>query len=130
MGAVVPFDPASIDYTSLPDIDSARLPQTYQAAKTALATCENIDECKSWSDKAAAMASYAKMAKDEELGKMCVRIRGRAIRRCGELTYAELTEKALKHFERRDGHDAHGKALIRFRDEKFGLTEDSAEVAG
>jgi hypothetical protein len=64
---------------------SARLPQTYENAKTALTECVALDECKSWADKAAALASYAKQANDDELMKMATRIRDRAIRRAGEL---------------------------------------------
>lgn len=64
---------------------SARLPQTYETAKTALANCAQLDECQSWADKAAALASYAKQANDDELMKMATRIRDRAIRRAGEL---------------------------------------------
>ncbi len=52
----------------------AQLPQTYQSAKTALAECASIDECQTWADKAAALASYAKQANDDELMKMAVRI--------------------------------------------------------
>lgn len=66
-------------------IANARLPQAYEAAKQALAECESVDECKGWADKAAALASYAKQADDDELEKRAVRIRARAIRRCGEL---------------------------------------------
>lgn len=69
----------------------ARLPQTYEAAKTALANCASIDECQDWADKAAALASYAKQAADEELMKMATRIRDRAIRRAGEL-YKQIPE--------------------------------------
>lgn len=36
-------------------------------------------------DKAAALASYAKQADDDELEKHALRVRARAIRRCGEL---------------------------------------------
>jgi hypothetical protein len=64
---------------------SARLPQTYETAKTALANCAQLDECQDWADKAAALASYAKQANDDEMMKMAVRIRDRAIRRAGEL---------------------------------------------
>lgn len=55
------------------------------AAKTALESCQAIDECKEWADKAAALASYARQAEDDELEKMAVRIRSRAMRRAGEL---------------------------------------------
>lgn len=71
--------------SALPDIRSARLPDTYVAAKNALATCERIDECKEWADKAEALASYAKQAKDETMRKLADRIQARAIRRCSEL---------------------------------------------
>lgn len=66
-------------------ISEARLPQAYESAKTALAHCEKIDECKDWGDKAEALASYAKQAKDESLRKTADRIQARAVRRCGEL---------------------------------------------
>jgi len=74
-----------IPENQLHSISSARLPQTYETAKNALAECSRIDECQAWADKAEAMASYAKQAKDESLRKMADRIQARAIRRCGEL---------------------------------------------
>ena len=70
---------------ALPSIPDARLPRAYEAAQTALAECQNVDECKEWADKAAALASYAKQSKDESLERMAQRIRARAIRRAGEL---------------------------------------------
>lgn len=63
----------------------AQLPQRYEAARNAIAECERIDECKNWADKAAALASYARQAKDDSLRVMAVRIQARAERRCGEL---------------------------------------------
>lgn len=63
----------------------ARLPATYEQAKTALAKCDSIDECKDWANKAEALASYAKQADDETLQKLAMRIQSRAVRRCGEL---------------------------------------------
>lgn len=74
MNQVAPISPAQ-----------AKLPQTYANAKTALYNCVTVDECQSWADKAAALASYAKQAQDEELMKMATRIKARAIRRAGEL---------------------------------------------
>jgi hypothetical protein len=47
--------------------------------------CVKIDECKTWADKAEALASYAKQANDRELHLMADRIQARAIRREGEL---------------------------------------------
>ena len=70
---------------SLPDIGSATLPVSYERAKTALAQCVEIDECKDWADKSAALASYAKQADDPTLHNFATRISARAIRRCGDL---------------------------------------------
>jgi hypothetical protein len=64
---------------------SARLPVVYEEARLALERCDRIDECKSWANKAEAMASYARMAGDESLHKFADRIQARAYRRCGEL---------------------------------------------
>lgn len=82
--------------TSLPaniNISSARLPATYMQAKAALANCARIDECMDWADKAAALASYAKQADDDEMMKMAVRVRDRAIRRAGELLKQVVPKK-------------------------------------
>jgi hypothetical protein len=63
----------------------ARLPGNYEAAKAALAACEDIDECKDWADKAAALASYSRQANDRDLFAKANRIQARAVRRIGEL---------------------------------------------
>lgn len=73
---------------NLPSIASAKLPQAYEAARSALAACERLDECKDWADKMAALASYAKQADDDKLMQHAVRIKARAIKRCGELLEA------------------------------------------
>jgi hypothetical protein len=70
---------------TLADVSNARLPAVYEAAKTAITECERIDECKNWSDKAAALASYARQANDDSLRVMAVRIQARAERRAGAL---------------------------------------------
>lgn len=67
------------------NISQAALPATYQAAQMALSECSQIDECKDWADKAAALASYARQSEDDELERLAQRIRARAIRRAGEL---------------------------------------------
>ena len=74
-----------MDHAQLPSVNDAQLPASYEHAKTALAECSNIDECKSWSDHAMALASYARQAKDDSMLKMATRIQARAIRRAGEL---------------------------------------------
>jgi hypothetical protein len=72
------------DVTALSTLN-AQLPQSYERAKEALSTCSSIDECKDWSDKAMALASYARQAGDKTLENYAIRIRSRAIRRAGEL---------------------------------------------
>ena len=85
---------------------AARLPATYEAAQKAVAKCSRIDECKSWSDKAAALASYARQAKDHSLRVMAERIQARAIRRCGELLKQVPSGQGSKnqYGELRDGN--------------------------
>jgi hypothetical protein len=68
------------------------LPATYAAAKTAIEKCARVDECKDWADKAKALAIYAKQSKDKTLEHNAIRIRARAIKRCGQLI--EATPKA------------------------------------
>lgn len=77
--------PAYFPPMSVPAPSKATLPQTYEAARTALAECQNIDECWTWADKAQALASYAKQAQDDTLLVMANRIKARAVRRAGEL---------------------------------------------
>lgn len=67
------------------NVTHARLPASYERAKAALAECERIDEVQDWSDKAAAIAAYARMRDDETLIGFAMRIRARAVRRLGEL---------------------------------------------
>ena len=83
--------------TNLPatiDTQGARLPESYSNARMALAECNRIDECKDWADKAAALASYAKQADDDELYQMARRIQGRAVRRYGDLLGEFQNERA------------------------------------
>ncbi len=70
---------------NVPAAVDARLPVTYEAAQKALAECSRVDECKDWSDKAAALASYARQANDNTLHNLALRIQARAQRRMGEL---------------------------------------------
>lgn len=67
------------------ETNKAALPQVYSNAITALQQCNNVDECKEWSDKMAALASYWKQANDETMYKLAKRIQARAYRRAGEL---------------------------------------------
>lgn len=62
-----------------------RLPINYQAAKRALIECEHVDECRDWANRAEAMATYAHLARDEQMEVIAKRVRLRAIARAGEL---------------------------------------------
>ena len=62
-------------------------PANYESAKAALARRQRIEECKTWADKAAALASYAKQADDKTLHTLAVRIQARALRRAGGLLW-------------------------------------------
>jgi hypothetical protein len=74
-----------VNVPALIPVSTAQLPRTYEAAKRALSECSEVDECKDWADKAAALASYARQAEDDQLERMAQRIRARATRRAGEL---------------------------------------------
>jgi hypothetical protein len=104
----------------VPTSREAKLPATYEAARTAIAACERLDECKTWSDKAAALASYARQAKDDSLRVMAIRIQARAERRCGEL---------LKQIEPARGHE-NGRVPTRSGAAKdAGLSEHQRKTA-
>lgn len=108
---------------NLPSIAGARLPVVYEAAKTALSECNRIDECKDWSDKAEALASYAKQAQDSELRKMADRIQARAHRRCGELL-EEIEPAANQHTARGDAPPSRSAAA-----REAGLSRDQKRTA-
>jgi hypothetical protein len=69
------------------------LPTNYVAAKQALVKCTRIDECKSWADKAMALASYGKQMKDQSMMDMARRIQDRAVQRGGALLLQVKTAK-------------------------------------
>jgi hypothetical protein len=97
---------AVLSLSDLPSVANARLPVVYETASRALAACSSIDECQEWADKAQAMASYARQAKDETLRKMADRIQARAIRRCGELLRQVPTANGARtDVEPQDGID-------------------------
>jgi len=57
----------------------------YERAKQVLLECESIDECKRWTARAEAIASYYRQTQDETLVAIAQRIKLRAWRRIGEL---------------------------------------------
>jgi hypothetical protein len=67
------------------EVNQAKLPERYEEARRALADCQRLDEVKDWSDKFAALASYAKQAEDRSLLEHAQRIHLRAVNRMGEL---------------------------------------------
>jgi hypothetical protein len=67
------------------EVAQAKLPARYEAARTAIAECDRIDELKDLADRQAALASYARQVKDDSLRLLALRIQARAERRCGEL---------------------------------------------
>jgi hypothetical protein len=86
---------------------NAPLPISYTEAKAALARCDQVDEAQSWADRAAALASYARQARDRELEAMAKRIRARAVRRAGELLQNIPTCRG-RRFDLRPDHEAVG----------------------
>jgi len=74
--------------TKLPndiEIRRAQFPENYKSAKLALANCFKVDEAKEWSDKASAIATYARQSQDNALLSLAAKIKVRAVRRAGEL---------------------------------------------
>lgn len=104
------------------DIAHARLPATYEQAKNALASCERLDECQDWANKAEALASYAKMADDDTLRALADRIQARAVRRMGDL---------LKEFDGRGDHMKKGDTPLSRSDVagRAGISIDQAKQA-
>ena len=88
----------------IPKEPNAKLPVKYEAAVVALRECDQIDECKHWKDKAIALCSYARQARDDEMEKTAHRIKLRAERRCGELLL-EIEKAQGANQNIRDGGD-------------------------
>lgn len=114
---------------NLPAIAKAQLPAAYEDARVALEKCQRIDECKTWKDKAAAAASYAKQARDESLLKLAMKIKGQASARCGELM-REFDKAQGKRNDRPQLVNADGNKLTqREFGERSGLSKREIDTA-
>jgi hypothetical protein len=67
------------------ELEALREPDYYERAVTALKECERAECCKIIDDKHLALGHYARRAKDKRAYIVALRIRARAIRRCGEI---------------------------------------------
>lgn len=61
------------------------VPVVYEQAISALVACTQIDEAKTWSDKADALAAWARIYRNDEVGRNAARLKLHAYRRMGEL---------------------------------------------
>ena len=61
------------------------VPVQYEAACQALAECVNLDDAKIWSDRADALAAWAKIYQDDTISRQAKVLKLRAFRRMGEL---------------------------------------------
>lgn len=114
--------------STLPSIRQAKLPIVYKEAVIALARCARVDECKDWADKAVAIASYARQARDETLLNTATRIKARAIRRVGEMLQDLPDEQGKRHdltSERRTP-EVESRAAVALR---AGLSRDQQKQA-
>ena len=114
-----------LNHSLLPSIRGASLPAKYEAARVAIQECNKVDECKDWADKSAALASYAKQSQDKEMEKLAMRIRARAIQRCGEL----LGEIEAKRGGGRKSKGRHVPIDRKSAAEDAGLSPDQAKDA-
>lgn len=74
------------------------VPVEYEAACNALAQCVDLDEAKYWSDKADALAAWAKIYRDDRISAQAKRLKLKAYRRMGELA-AESFQVASRFFQ-------------------------------
>jgi hypothetical protein len=117
-----------MNHSLLPSVAKATLPERYEAAKAAISECSRVDECKDWGDKAAALASYAKQSGDKTMEETAMRIRARAIKRCGELL--KEVEKASGGQPYQKGSTSRGAPTSRRSvAEQAGMSKDQAVTA-
>jgi hypothetical protein len=80
------------------------VPIQYESAVKALVECTNLDDAKIWSDKADALAAWAKIYRDDEVGIEARKLKLHAYRRMGVLAH-ELYPGARKE---KDGRHVYG----------------------
>jgi hypothetical protein len=100
----------------------------YDLACKAIAEAATVDEVKHFHDEAAAIAAYARQAKNRELEAQCVEIRMRATRRIGEMMREQKRSIGLNSGAIRRG------GMSPPRDERptlesQGITKDLAKAA-
>jgi hypothetical protein len=69
----------------LPAIDRIRLPADYEQAVALLADVVRLDVCREWVNQYEMLASYARMARDQDLLAKAQRVKLWALRRAGEV---------------------------------------------
>lgn len=102
-------------------IQHVAMPVEYDLACKALEACETIDEGKYWSDKADALAAWAKIYKNDQAALAARRLKLKAFRRMGEISEELSPNKSLGNKGRAKG--PHSLLLGR------GLTRSQASAA-
>jgi hypothetical protein len=99
------------------------MPVEYETAINALAACITIDETKYWSDKADALAAWAKIYRSPDAERKAKQLKLHAYRRMGQ-----LAEQLRPRKGRREGTSGSHPGPVSILVEN-GLTPDTAQVA-
>jgi hypothetical protein len=131
-------DLPEINLAEIPGVEDAWLPENYVKARTAISECDSIDECLSISDKAAALASYARQARDKTLEDSCKRIYARATQRAGELLKEQKASKGGRPSKKtkagtrpssETGADAHPSSSRKAAAQAAGMSDHQRKTA-